>query len=75
MANKKMHQNIMGALRNPVFGGSVFNPIKAAPLSERGQKLSKKNNLKEQILSVPIDYTSGGSFYAIRNVKTLTNTF
>ena len=59
------------AFANVVFGGSVFDPIKAATAglgdgvkekSTDGKKISKPNNLKQHI------YDANGEFHVIKSV-------
>jgi hypothetical protein len=64
MSNKELYETFQEAIHNPVFGGSVLGSIKSI------QENSKKpNNLKDQIIGIPIDLGSGGGFYELTNLK------
>lgn len=81
--NPRAQRNIEAAWQSPVFGGSIFNPVRAARtglggLKETrpdGRKIEKKNSLKQQITTMPIDVHCGGGFYSLKNIQATENTF
>ena len=76
-------KNIEGAWNNEVFGGLVFNPIKAAcsgigGLREKrrdGKKVEKTNSLRNSIQSMPMNFNQGAGYYVLKNIRTNQNTF
>ena len=69
----------MNAFNSPVFGGSIFNPIKSSATGLGGMKertkngngrIEKKNNLLHMINSQEVNSAKGGRFYVLKNIKT-----
>ena len=81
--NSRGVKTIQAALQSPVFGGSIFSPIKGARsgiggLQERrhdGKKIDKRNSLRQIIASMNIETHKGGGFYTLRNIKASKDTF
>lgn len=75
--NKKFAKLIMNAFNSPVFGGSIFNPIRSSAtglggMKERSKdgKIEKKNNLVQLINEAEINSARGGRFYVLKNIST-----
>ena len=80
--NKKSLKNIINAFGSNVFGGSVFNPIRAAStglggMREKGseRKIQKSNNLVTAIRNMDLSAAKSCRFYILKNIKTPENNF
>lgn len=81
--NSRGVKTVYAAWQSPVFGGSIFNPIRAARsgiggLQERrhdGKKIEKRNALRHNIYKMNIEALQGAGFYTLRNIKASKDTF
>ena len=81
--NSRGVKTLYTAWDSPVFGGSIFNPIRGARsgiggLQERrldGKKIMKKNALGQIICDMDIEAHKGAGFYTLCNIKASKDAF